>query len=92
MSNCSTRTYQTRIPDGYDEPLSAYASLIAHVEHSLFASITAGKIAGDLKSPYLTSFRITARQFNAIRVNLEGATRSRYKELSYAIRTIFTVR
>jgi len=72
MSNGSTRTYQTRIHDGFDDPLSAYSSLMSHVEHCLFADIAAGKIAGDLKSSYLTDFQITARQFNATRVKLEG--------------------
>jgi hypothetical protein len=33
----SSRTYQTRILDGLDEVLSLYASLMAHVEHSLFS-------------------------------------------------------
>ena len=66
------RTYQTRIIDGLDDPLSAYASLMTQVEHSLFSKIAAGKISGSLKSSYLTAFKITARQFNAARVRLEG--------------------
>ena len=72
MSDLATRTYQTRIFNGLNDPLSVYASLMAHIEHCLFADIAAGKIAKDLKSSYLTHFHITARQFNAIRVKLEG--------------------
>src|SRR6267154_248836 len=87
MINYSTRTYQTRIPDGCDELLSSYASLVAHVEHSLFASIAAGKTAGDLKSSYLTSFGITARQFNAIRVNVEGKIDAIKEQVSNRIKT-----
>ena len=45
MFDRSTRTFQTRICDGLDKPLSAYASLMSHVEHRLFADIKAGKIA-----------------------------------------------
>ena len=72
MSNLSTRTYQTRILGWFDAPLSAYASLMAHVEHRLFADLSSGKISQDLKASYLTSFHITARQFNAVRIRLEG--------------------
>jgi len=71
MSNAS-RTYQTRLCQTVDEPLTVYASLMAHVEYHLFADIAAGKKARDLKSPYLTRFNITARQFNSLRVLLEG--------------------
>jgi len=71
MSDC-TRTYQTRIPSLWDEPLSEYASLMSEVEHHLFADISAGKNPNDLKSFYLVRFGITARQFNAVRVRLEG--------------------
>ena len=87
MSNCSTRTYQTRIPDSWDEPLSAYALLMSHVEHSLFADIAAGKMTGNLKTPYLTKFQITARQFNATRINLEGQIDSIFQLLSQRIET-----
>jgi len=87
MSDCSTRTYQTRIPDGFDDPLSSYALLMSHVEHSLFADLAAGKVAKNLKSFYLTKFQITARQFNATRVNLEGKVDSILRRLSQRIET-----
>lgn len=87
MSDSSTRTYQTRIHNGLDEPLSAYASLMGHVEHCLFADISAGKMAGNLKSSYLTDFQITARQFNATRVKLEGKMDSILQLITQRIET-----
>ena len=85
MSDASTRTYQTRIDDDLNDPLSAYASLMTHVEHNLFADMAADKIAGDLKSSYLKDFQITARQFNATRVKLEGKIDSILQLLSSRI-------
>ena len=87
MSDHATRTFQTRIPDDLDGPLSAYASLMAHVEHCLFADIAAGKIAGNLKSSYLTHFHMTARQFNATRIKLEGKMDSILQLLSQRMET-----
>ena len=66
------RSYQTRIPPIPDNPLPDYACLMARVEHCLFADIAKGKKSGDLKSSYLTRFDITARQFNSVRIKLEG--------------------
>ena len=87
MSDTAPRTYQTRILDGFDKPLSAYALLMSHVERCLFADIATGKVAGDLKSFYLTHFRITARQFNAARVQLEGKIDSILRLQSQRIET-----
>jgi IS605 OrfB family transposase len=66
------RTYQTRILLKPHSSLSAYASLMAQVEHCLFADIAKGKKANSLKSSYLIRFGITARQFNSVRIKLEG--------------------
>lgn len=66
------RTYQTRISSDNDEPLSEYAFLMSGIEHHLFADISVKKIANNLKSSYLVQFGITARQFNAVKVSLEG--------------------
>lgn len=66
------RTYQTRISHTPDTLLSTYASLMARVEHCLFADIAKGKKANDLKSSYLIRFGITARQFNSVKIQLEG--------------------
>lgn len=67
-----TRTYQTRIPIHFDESLADYASLTSRIERCLFADCSRGQTVKDLKSSYLVRFGITARQFNAIRVELEG--------------------
>ncbi len=67
-------TFQTRL--GLDVSsktlLGSYASLFGHVIRSLFAQVCAGKDFHVLKSPFLKQFGITARQFNACRVELEG--------------------
>lgn len=75
----TTRTYQTRSPVIFDTPLSDYASLVSQVERCLFADLAKGKNLKDLKSSYLIRFGITARQFNAIRVELEGKIDSIHK-------------
>ncbi|MBM3207659.1 MAG: IS200/IS605 family element transposase accessory protein TnpB [Chlamydiae bacterium] len=67
-----TRTYQTRIFSEIEEPCSEYADLMGYAERCLFADLASGKKINDLKSSYLIRFGLTARQFNAVRVNLEG--------------------
>jgi len=81
----TTRTYQTRISDERKEALSDYASLVSRAERSLFADLTRGKNLKDLKSSYLVRFGITARQFNSIRVELEGKVDSIRKRLPQLI-------
>lgn len=73
-STLPTFTYQTRIilPMESELILDACASYFSMVERKLFAEIAAGKKASELKSSYLTRFGLTARQFNAIRVQVEG--------------------
>src|SRR5271156_2929417 len=87
MSNTAMRTYQTRISRDFEQPLMAYAALMAQVEHSLFADRAAGQSANKLKSLYLVKFGITARQFNAARVRLEGKIDSIAQLLSQRIET-----
>lgn len=80
----STRTYQSRILQLFADPLTAYASLMAQIEHNLFADLCKGKDVGSLKSPYLVQYGITARQFNAARVEIEGkidSIKQRQKQL-----------
>ncbi len=48
------------------------AQLFAHVKHRLFADIASGKTPGELKNDYLACYEITARHFNALRVQIEG--------------------
>ena len=67
-------TYQTRLPaaDGLENVLSAYAALHGRAERSLFAALQAGGARNDLKRDFQKRFGITARQFNALRVGLDG--------------------
>src|ERR1700726_1780308 len=70
----STRTWQTRLSLDpiVQEAFQICAELFAHIEHCLLADITKGKTTDKLKSAYLVKYGITARQFNAIRVKVEG--------------------
>lgn len=67
-------TYQTRLAPHAerDTVLDVYAALHGRAERSLFAALRAGGSLNDLKREFLPRFGITARQFNAIRVGLEG--------------------
>ena len=82
MKDSSLRTYQTRprISPRTEEALHACADLFARIEHSLLADISKGYLPHTLKSTYLTKYGITARQFNALRVKVEGKVAS-IKEL-----------
>ena len=74
MSECPIFTFQTRL--SLSEPqalaLDAYACLYGKVERSLFAAMQTDATLNDLKREFLPKFGITARQFNAVRVGLEG--------------------
>src|SRR5271169_3494 len=74
MKQDITRTFETRpsLAPAADEILQECATLFAHIRHRLFADISAGKTPGELKNDYLVRFGITARQFNALRVQVEG--------------------
>ncbi len=74
MSDRPIFTYQTRLELTADESavLDAYAALHGKAERSLFAALQAGRSVNDLKRDFLPRFGITARQFNAIKVGLEG--------------------
>jgi len=70
----ATFTYQTRLvlaPE-QDAALDAYAELHGRAERALFAAMQAGHWPADLKATYLLEYGLTARQFNAIRIGLEG--------------------
>lgn len=74
-----TFTYQARVPvdAGAAAALDAYAELFGWVERTLFARSTAQGVKPEkLKNEYLKRFGITGRQFNAIRVSLDGKTDS----------------
>jgi IS605 OrfB family transposase len=74
MNDAMTLTYQSRLPldERQQEIFSKYATLFNHVEHSLYAEIAKGKTSAACKSDFLKKYGITARQFNACRINLEG--------------------
>lgn len=79
-------TYQTRLAltPGQSEVLDAYAKLYGCAQRALFAALRAGRSLNDLKREFLTRFRLTARQFNALRIELDGkieAIRRRRPEL-----------
>src|SRR5215472_18488585 len=67
-------TYQTRVsvtPE-QDQLLREYARRFGHIERTLFADLQKGKDANQLKTEYVSRFDITARQFNALRIQLQG--------------------
>jgi len=67
-------TYQTRLvlDVGQTAALDAYAQLHGRAERSLFAAVRAGRALNGLKRDFLPRFGLTARQFNALRVGLDG--------------------
>ena len=71
-------TYQTRVELSAEESntLAGYASLMSKVVRSLFAMAMSGKAILSLKNGFLKRFGITARQFNACRVQLQGKIES----------------
>lgn len=74
QTTSKTFTYQTRcLLERSDQTiLTSYAELMGQVERTLFADIASGKNGRSLKSSYLQRFAITARQFNACYVQIEG--------------------
>jgi hypothetical protein len=74
MATETIRTFETRnqIDQATDQTLHDCAKLFAHVGHRLFADIASGKTPGELKNDYLACYEITARHFNALRVQIEG--------------------
>jgi hypothetical protein len=74
QNNSKPFTYQTRLKleNSQDETLHACANLLSHVERKLFSELAQGKTPGSLKSEYIKRYRISARHFNACRVQVEG--------------------
>jgi IS605 OrfB family transposase len=74
MSDRPIFTYQTR-PELTPEQasvLDAYAERYGTAERRLFAAIQGGESLNDLKRAFQPRFGISARQFNAMRVGLDG--------------------
>lgn len=67
-------TYQTRLPSDpqKDLILDAFGHLFGTIERKLFVDLTRPHNLNSLKSSYLIKYGLTARQFNAIRISLEG--------------------
>jgi IS605 OrfB family transposase len=67
-------TYQSRLGlhEAQAAVLDAYAELYGRTERSLYAALQAGGRLNELKRDFLPRFGITARQFNAVRIGLEG--------------------
>jgi len=69
-----TLTYQTRLAlnEKQEMVLHEYACLLSTVERALYAEVAKGKTSASCKNAFLKIYGITARQFNACRVSLEG--------------------
>jgi IS605 OrfB family transposase len=74
MTNEKTFSYQTRLKynDKLEEILQEYACLFNTVMHSLYREVAKGKTSASCKNDFLKTYGITARQFNACRVSLDG--------------------
>ncbi len=74
MDDVKTFTYQTRykLDDLSNSILEECAHLYGSIERHLFQDIKKKRPINTLKKEYLQRFEITARQFNACRVSLEG--------------------
>jgi len=57
--------------------LKAYAGYMSMVERRLFARMFKGEKLSQIKKSFLPQYQITARQFNGIRVSVEGKIKSR---------------
>lgn len=70
----SVFTYQTRLllPDESFNILNDCAALLSMIERKLFKDLNLKKNLNELKQAYLKTYQITARQFNSIRVQVEG--------------------
>lgn len=77
-SESQTFTYQTRISisDEADLQLIRMAEILSPIERHLFKDLASGKETSALKAFYIKKYQITARHFNAIRVQLEGKNAS----------------
>ncbi len=83
-------TYQTRIELDKESSavLDEYAFIFNHVERKLFADVCSGKNSYNLKNAYLQTFQITARQYNAVRTQLQGKIDSIKNKTPQAIRDL----
>ncbi|MBU2765969.1 hypothetical protein HAP94_07115 [Acidithiobacillus ferrivorans] len=80
-------TLHTRIRNltlAQDSALSTYAQRFNHVAHHLAADMVKERRTGpSFKNTYLRRFDITARQFNAVRLYVEGLATNRVENLKH---------
>jgi IS605 OrfB family transposase len=71
-------TYQTRFDAGKKtfEILALCSEFFSKLERKLFTDIIKGKNINDLKKEYIKKQQITARQFNSMRLQIEGKIKS----------------
>jgi hypothetical protein len=76
-------TYQTRVlvTSEQDKMLREYAVRFGRVERTLYRDLRKGEDANRLKSVYLVRFAITAGQFNAVRIQLQGKVEAIRRQL-----------
>jgi IS605 OrfB family transposase len=74
MTNEMILTYQTRLllDEKQETILQKCACLLSEVERSLYAEVARGKKSASCKNTFLKEYGITARQFNACRISLDG--------------------
>ena len=74
MADGSVFTYQTRIALELDQSqaLDAYAKLYGRAQRALFAAEQADRPLNELKREFVGVFGLTSRQFNALRIELDG--------------------
>lgn len=67
-------TYQTRIAVTSEQSvlLDQYAALHGKVQRALFAALGAGRPMNELKVAFCKKYGLLARQFNAVRIELDG--------------------
>ena len=80
-------TYQTRVElsDEQRKILEEYARLMSSVERFLFAQSAKGHSIILCKNPSLITFGLTARQFNACRIGLEGKIKACQASQQHAV-------
>ena len=70
-------TYSTLAPPGIFEFLADVAQLFSTIERQLYRDLETGKSLKELKKEYQLIYGINARQFNSIRIFLQGKIKSR---------------
>lgn len=85
MTETKTFTYQARIA-GQQPVLEAFAQLFGRLERKFYVDRVHRDIdINTLKSRYIANYGITARQFNALRISLDGKVSSVIELLKLAV-------